>query len=276
MQHTLTVPPVDFQTNGHGAWPLLDGIPAQPMPLPVAGAPSERCAYCKQPATHQSIGATGATYWMCDGCNEATALGRTVHTAHFERATFGAGVKMVWKKVDATTLRVGFDPAEMTALEARFALGIYAKFTEGEKVDKLVELARDAETPAIREIFTVLLDQIDEYGDPDGTLRAAENVFTRVVSEGRGDTKPRCPLHTWCVETDEEHVEHTGDSIEPEFLDDDSRAILAAGLTHWGKGVRVGFLEQDFTPAEARTKLAELRAHLDAVEQLIATAEASE
>ncbi|MFJ4339401.1 hypothetical protein [Streptomyces sp. NPDC088915] len=267
-----SVPPVDLTRTGRLP-ALLNGIPAQPKPLPVAEAPSERCAYCKQPAPHQYTGATGITYWLCDGCNEATALYRTVHTARFERATFDLGVKMVYKKVDATTLRVGYDPAEMTALDARLALGIFAAFTEGEKVDKLVELARDAETDAIREIFTILLDQIDEHGDPDGTLRAAEKLFTRVVSEGRGDTKPRCPLHTWCVETDEEHVEHTGDSIEPEFLGDDGRAILAAGLTHWSKGVRVGFLEQDFTPAEARTKVAELRAHLDAVEQLIATAE---
>ncbi|MFG2837057.1 hypothetical protein ACGFYE_18880 [Streptomyces zaomyceticus] len=236
-------------------------------------APSHYCTYCKQPAVHQHTGGTGATCWLCDGCNEATALYQTVHTVRFERTTFDLGIKMVWKKVDDTTLRVGYDPAEMTALDARLALGIFASFTEGEKVDKLVELARDTDVPTNREIFTVLLDQIDKSGDADGALSAATELFER--SYNQDHPNGRCSRYGWCAETGA-HVEHTGDSVEPLFLEEDRRELLAAGLTHWGKGIRVGFLDQDLTPADARTKVAELRAHLDAVEKLIATAEGAQ
>ncbi|KOX34273.1 MULTISPECIES: hypothetical protein [unclassified Streptomyces] len=269
-QETAHVPAIDLTRTGRLPC-LLNGIPAQPKPLPVAATPGERCTYCKQPAPYQHTGATGITYWLCDGCNEATALYRTVHTARFERATFDLGVKMVYKKVDATTLRVGYDPAEMTSLDARLALGIFAAFTEGEKVDKLVELARDTDVPASREIFTILLDHIDETGDVDGVLSAVTELFER--SYNQDHPEGRCPRHTWCIETGQ-HVEHTGESVEPDFLDVDCGEVLAAGITHWGdKGVRVGFLNDDLTPANARTRLAELRAQLDTVEKLIDTAE---
>ncbi|MFD5105720.1 hypothetical protein [Streptomyces cinereoruber] len=230
MQHTAHVPPVDFQTNGHRAWPLRDGIPALPAP-------------------------------------KAPALAR------FEQVTLDIGVKFAWRQ-EGNRLHVGYDPAQIDALTTRLAVGIYTQFTENEKVDKLVELARDAEADASREIFTILLSHIDKSGDVKGVLAAAGELLNRAYNENHPGG--RCPRYGWCIETGE-HVEHTSDSIEPDFLDVDRGEVLAATITHWGnKGVRVGFLGEDLTPAEARTKVAEVRAHLDAVEQVIATAEASE
>ncbi|MFE7803985.1 hypothetical protein ACFU51_04825 [Streptomyces sp. NPDC057430] len=205
------------------------------------------------------------------GLPASTATARQVE-ARFEQAILDPGVKLVYR-TSGNQVRIGYDPEQINALDARLLTNIFVNYTEGEKLDKLVELARAAETPTIRQIFTILLDQIDENGDPDGTLRAAEKVFTRVVKEDRGAPRASCSRYSWCVETDEKHVEHTGDSIEPTFLETDRRELLTAGLTHWSKGIRVGFLEQDLTPADARTNLAELRAHLDAVEKLIEAAE---
>ncbi|MFE2559864.1 hypothetical protein ACFXGT_28340 [Streptomyces sp. NPDC059352] len=276
---TIIAEPTESAKQSPGQ--VVHAVPATVRSVPTITAPLDQllaeghgldCSYCKQPAPNKHTAATGATYWLCDSCDKATELGRTTYTAHFEQVTFGPGVRMGYKRVDDTTLRVGYDPAEMDALDARLALGIFATFTEGEKVDKLVEVARGAETDAIRGIFTILLDQIDKHGDTNGTLAAAEKVFTRVVNRDHDATQARCPRHTWCVETGA-HVEHTGDSVEPLFLEEDRRELLAAGLTHWSKGIKVGFLEQDLTPAEARIKVAELRAHLDAVEKLIDTAE---
>ncbi|MDV5147211.1 hypothetical protein R1T08_24295 [Streptomyces sp. SBC-4] len=166
-------------------------------------------------------------------------------------------------------LDVKYDPAQISALDARLLSNIYVDFTEGEQVDGLRELGRKAfGDKASSQLYAAVLDSIDHSRD-------AAKVIARVVelfSQARAEALASCSRYGWCVESGA-HVEHTGDSVEPLFLEEDRRELLAAGLTHWSKGIRVGFLEQDLTPADARIKVAEVRAHLDAVEKLIDTAE---
>ncbi|MFD8640815.1 hypothetical protein ACFV14_10955 [Streptomyces zaomyceticus] len=188
--------------------------------------------------------------------------------ARFEQAPLPTGTKVL-HELKGGGLVVTYDPAQINALDARLLSNIYVDFTEGEQVDGLRELGRKAfGDTASSQLYAAVLDSIDHSRD-------AAKVIARVVelfSQARAEALPPCSRYGWCVETGA-HVEHTGDSVEPLFLEEDRRELLAAGLTHWSKGVRVGFLEQDLTPADARTKVTELRAHLDTVEKLIATAE---
>ncbi|MFH9728337.1 hypothetical protein ACH4M4_36065 [Streptomyces sp. NPDC017254] len=188
--------------------------------------------------------------------------------ARFMQATLPTRTKMLHEYEDGVLLAT-YDPSQINALDARLLSNIYVDFTEGEQVDGLRELGRDAiGDAASSKLFAAVLDYVDRSGDAPGVIARVVELFGQVC----GNTQTLCPHYSWCVETGS-HVEHTSDSVEPAFLEADRRELLAAGLTHWSKGIRVGFLEQDLTPADARTKLAELRAHLDAVEKLIDTAD---
>lgn len=90
-----------------------------------------------------------------------------------------------------------------------------------------------------------------------------------------GASKAPCTAYTWCTETGD-HFEHTGRLVFASCEDAYGNPVLPVNLIEWGKGVKVGLLDLDLTPAEARGKLAELRAHLDLVEALVDTAEAGQ
>ncbi|MFD4320144.1 hypothetical protein [Streptomyces sp. NPDC058548] len=194
-----------------------------------------------------------------------------IPTARFEQASLPVGTKVI-HELKGSGLDVKYDPAQINALDARLLSNIYVDFTEGEQVDGLRELGRKAfGDTASSSLYAAVLDSIDHSGDAPAVIARVVELFGHV----RGEAPAPCSRYGWCVETGA-HVEHTGDSVEPLFLEEDRRELLAAGLTHWSKGVRVGFLEQDLTPADARIKLAEVRAHLDAVEQLIDYAEGAQ
>ncbi|MEV4936312.1 hypothetical protein [Streptomyces zaomyceticus] len=191
--------------------------------------------------------------------------------ACFEQVSLDAGVKLVFRAANGS-VHIAYDPAQINALDARLLTNIYVDFTEGEQVDGLRELGRNAFGDAVGgELYAAVLDMVDRSGDAPGVISRVVELFGQVHAEAPA----RCSRYGWCVETGV-HVEHTGDSVEPLFLEEDRRELLAAGLTHWSKGIRVGFLDQDLTPADARTKVAELRTHLDTVEKLIATAEGAQ
>lgn len=144
MNQRKTIPSIDATaTSGHLPWPLLDGIPTQPKPAPARNTPV---------------------------------------SARFERVTLKVGAKFTHRKV-GNTLHVQYDPKQISALDVRWTLGLLVDFTEGEKLDKLRQIGLDAETNAIREIFSILLDQIDEYGDVSAVIACAEKLFTRVIAE---------------------------------------------------------------------------------------------
>lgn len=129
--------------SGHLPWPLLDGIPTQPKPAPTRNTPV---------------------------------------SARFERVTLDVGAKFAYRQTH-DAIHVGYDPAQISALDVRWTVGLLVDFTEGEKLDKLRQIGLDAETNAIREIFSILLDQIDEYGDVSAVIACAEKLFTRVIAE---------------------------------------------------------------------------------------------
>lgn len=191
-------------------------------------------------------------------------------TARIEQADLDDGVKLAFKKF-GNVVRAAYDPAQFNPLDARLLLNMYVDYTEGDQVDGLRELGRNAEDEASRELYATILGEIDRTGEAPGIVQQVLGLMQQV----RAESLPPCPRYSWCNERGE-HDEHTGPSFEASCPDGFGDAVLPVGLTDWGKGVRIGLLEHDLTPAEARGKLAELRAHLDAVERLIDTAEAGE
>ncbi|MFJ3093604.1 hypothetical protein [Streptomyces hydrogenans] len=129
--------------SGHLPWPLLDGIPTQPKPAPTRN---------------------------------------TLVQAQFKQVSLKVGAKFTHRKI-GNTVHVQYDPKQISALDVRWTLGLLVDYREGEKLDKLRELGLDAETNAIREIFDILLDQIDKYGDVSAVIACAEKLFTRVIAE---------------------------------------------------------------------------------------------
>ncbi|MFE9481456.1 hypothetical protein ACFYNM_22970 [Streptomyces spororaveus] len=105
---------------------------------------------------------------------------------------------------------------------------------------------------------------ISEHRDADAVLDFALNALAKAPTE--------CPVHSWCKETGDHH-DHSGRTTWAACEDAYGNPVLSAGLIDWGQGVKVGLLDLDLTPGEARGKLAELRTHLDRIEQLISLAE---
>ncbi|GAA3272674.1 hypothetical protein [Streptomyces lavendulae] len=105
---------------------------------------------------------------------------------------------------------------------------------------------------------------ISAHGDADAVLGFALRALAKPPTP--------CPEYSWCTETGD-HDEHTGGTIWATCPDAYGNPVLAVGLIDWGKGVKVGLLDLDLAPVEARAKVAELRTHLDHVERLIVLAE---
>lgn len=88
-------------------------------------------------------------------------------------------------------------------------------------------------------------------------------------------TVPHCTAYGWCAEIGE-HDHHTSTRIAAGPEDAYGNEVLDTVLLEWGHGVKVGLLDADHTPAEARIILAQLRGHLNVIETLINIAEKSE
>ncbi|MFI0932944.1 MULTISPECIES: hypothetical protein [Streptomyces] len=81
-----------------------------------------------------------------------------------------------------------------------------------------------------------------------------------------------CMAYPWCAETGQ-HAVHASDYAVPVMCDGDGDWVLPANLMAVDGAVFVGWLGEDHTPARARSRIAELRRHLDAIERLACTAE---
>ncbi|MFI1937709.1 hypothetical protein ACH44C_10985 [Streptomyces purpureus] len=192
--------------------------------------------------------------------------------ARIEQADLPEGVPLIISKAGD---RMAYNPSAINALDARLAYNIYVDFTEGQQIDGLRELGWNAKDATSRELYATVLDKIDRSGDAPGVIARVVELFGQARAEADA-ADARCPRYRWCTETGK-HAEHTGETITATCQDAYGDPVLHATLMHWDdKGVRVGLLEHDLTPDEARTTLAELRAHLDAVEKLIDAAEAGE
>lgn len=191
--------------------------------------------------------------------------------AKIEQIDLDPGVKIVIKEFDGL-VRMAYDPAQLNALDARLLANIYVDFTEGEQVDGLRELGRNAESDGLREMCSIMLDQIDRSGDAKGVIARVVKLFGHASTEAGVAASVACARYSWCTETGQ-HAEHTGQTITANCTDAYGNEVLHATLMDWrGGDVRVGFLELDLTPTDARVTLTKLRTHLDAVEELLNTA----
>ncbi|MFE5296404.1 hypothetical protein [Streptomyces sp. NPDC056632] len=102
--------------------------------------------------------------------------------ARFTQATLPTGTKMLHEYRDGV-LVVTYDGVQFNALDARLASNIFVDFTEGAQVDGLRELGRAAEDETSRELYTVLLDQVDRSGDAAGVIGRAAELFGKVRAE---------------------------------------------------------------------------------------------
>ncbi|WP_060179556.1 hypothetical protein [Streptomyces sp. IMTB 1903] len=122
--------------------------------------------------------------------------------------------------------------------------------------------------PEMANFLGLVAQGIRDAGDSAAIL----DEVLQLMQEQRTAPPAPCPAYSWCAETGD-HDEHFSLYITAPTPDAYGRDVVPVGLIDWGKGVKVGLLDLDLTPAEARAKLAELRAHLDHVEGLIALAE---
>ncbi|MER6484114.1 hypothetical protein ABT264_11300 [Streptomyces virginiae] len=105
-----------------------------------------------------------------------------------------------------------------------------------------------------------------------GDSPAVLDQVIALMEEQQAARPAPCPVYSWCVEQGE-HEEHYSQYSMAPNPDAYGRDVLPVGLTNFQGSVTVGLLDLDLTPAEARDRLAELRAHLDHVERLITLAE---
>ncbi|MFD8882354.1 hypothetical protein ACFV0H_07500 [Streptomyces erythrochromogenes] len=139
------------------------------------------------------------------------------------------------------------------------------------KVLGQIHQAQDENPGPVANFLGLVKQEIWQAGDSPAVL----DQVIALMEQQRTTPPAPCPVYSWCYETGD-HGEHTGRSVWATCPDAYDNPVLPVGLIDWGKGVKVGLLDLDLTPAEARDKLAELRTHLDNVEALIVLAEAGQ
>ncbi|MFD6887155.1 hypothetical protein [Streptomyces sp. NPDC059957] len=119
--------------------------------------------------------------------------------------------------------------------------------------------------------YVAFLDLIAERIRAAGDSPAVLAEVQAALAEVRASKEP-CTRYVWCTETGD-HFEHFSEHIAAPSPDHYGNPVLPFGLIDFSGTVTVGLLDLDLTPDEARLRIAELRAHLDHVEALVATAE---
>ncbi|MFC8265389.1 hypothetical protein ACFUIZ_06660 [Streptomyces cinereoruber] len=102
--------------------------------------------------------------------------------ARFEQVTLPDGLRMMQKQ-EGGTHTVAYDPAQINALDARLLVNIYVDFTEGEQVDGLRELGRNATDKASRDLYAAILDSVDAAGDAPAVIARVVELFGQVRAE---------------------------------------------------------------------------------------------
>ncbi|WP_371588274.1 hypothetical protein [Streptomyces virginiae] len=243
----------------------------------------------RTPAASGIAAVTAATLPSSRVSREAAPLGAedrswrrcTPKPARIEEATLDEGVPMVWRDF-GHKIRAAYDPAQISADRARSFLALHFNFVEEDgpgltpraaRVLGQLEAAKEGRPPTYRAFLDVVAREIRLAGDSVAVLDEVLTVIKDVSSDGNTEQDPApCQIHAWCFETGD-HGEHSGHTIWASCPDAYGNSVLPAGLIDWGKGVKVGLLDLNLTPAEARIRIAELRAHLDNIEALVVTAE---
>ncbi|MFI8106291.1 hypothetical protein [Streptomyces sp. NPDC086023] len=143
-----------------------------------------------------------------------------------------------------------------------------------------IEDAKHGQPDNVCTFWDTVARQIRKAGDSAAVLDRVSALLSGAEEEPAAEP---CARFGWCAETGA-HTEHRSAYVEaaeqlglegPSSCSPLYAAILAYEELNGGAPM-IGFLDLDLTPAEARGKVAQLRAHLDAVEALIDTAEAGE
>ncbi|MEU2077133.1 hypothetical protein [Streptomyces sp. NPDC013489] len=112
------------------------------------------------------------------------ATGR-LERARFLQCPFPDGVQLfTFFKTGESARYTVYDPAQISALDVRLLLNIYADYTEGEQLDGLRELGRNARTAGEREMFSILLDQADQSGDPAAVIARGAELLREAMAKG--------------------------------------------------------------------------------------------
>ncbi|MFJ6934468.1 hypothetical protein [Streptomyces sp. NPDC101132] len=142
-----------------------------------------------------------------------------------------------------------------------------------------IEDAKQGQPSNVCTFWDTVARQIRKAGDSAAVL---DRVTTLLSGAEEPPAAEPCARFGWCAERGA-HKEHRSAYVEaadqlglegPSSCSPLYAAIFAYEELNGGAPV-IGFLDLDLTPAEARGKVAKLRAHLDAVEALIDTAETS-
>ncbi|MGW2438746.1 hypothetical protein ACWCY1_18690 [Streptomyces goshikiensis] len=131
-----------------------------------------------------------------------------------------------------------------------------------------IEKAKEGQDENYCAFLDVVAREIRKAGDASGVLADVLAVLEKAKTP-----KTSCGVHSWCVETGD-HYDHISACISATCTDAYGREVLPVNVIDWGMGVKVGLLDEDLTPVEARGRIADIRAHLDTVEALVADVEA--
>ncbi|MEU8524836.1 hypothetical protein AB0C77_04430 [Streptomyces sp. NPDC048629] len=104
--------------------------------------------------------------------------------ARIEQAELGEDVALIASKAGD---RMAYNPRVIDALDARLALNVGCAYTEGELVDGLRELGRNATHETGRRLYALILGEIDRTGDAPGTMRQVLDVVQQVLAEQLAD-----------------------------------------------------------------------------------------
>jgi len=81
---------------------------------------------------------------------------------------------------------IAYDPRQVRALSVRTFLGIYATFTEGRILDGIRDAYYDTDIEAGREIWEIVLHEIDRTQNPDGVISRVADLFAGELAEKTG------------------------------------------------------------------------------------------
>lgn len=117
---------------------------------------------------------------MCDLLADLPAgLGKK--PLHVEQAELGPD-SFFTHRLDDDGHHIVYDPRQVRALSVRVFLGIYAQYTEGPVLDGTRAAYYAADNDASREIWAIVLHEIDRTQDPDGVV----NQIVELFSQARG------------------------------------------------------------------------------------------
>lgn len=89
-------------------------------------------------------------------------------------------------RLDDDGHHIVYDPRQVPAIKVRVFLGIYAEYTEDPVIDGVRKAYYDTDAEAGREIWEIVLHEIDRTQDPDGVIARIVDLFAAELAEKTG------------------------------------------------------------------------------------------